>query len=102
MVRSRKIKSSKKVRKQRGGENKLTQRLDDEEDRMYPDDKYYNNYALLFTTEPIIIPGYNGTYVGEYYLLTNSLNRSGSPIMHGRGIFVSSEKNPKKRNAYYI
>lgn len=101
MARSRKTtfrkKTQRKVRKsrkQRGGENNLIWPLD-EGDRMYPKDKYYNGYALLYTTEPIIIPGYKGTYIGEYYLLTNSLNRAGSPVMHGRGRFVSSEKNPK-------
>jgi hypothetical protein len=78
----------KRTRKQKGGENELTWPLD-EGDRVFPDGNY-KEHKILWTEEPINIPGFEGTYIGEYYL-----DKNGDAIMHGRGRFVSSEKNPK-------
>jgi len=90
MSRSRKIKSRRrqKSRKQRGGENQLTWELD-EMDRVFPDGKY-KGFDVLYTEEPINIPGKkDGTYIGEYYL-----DKNGDAIMVGRGRFVYTEENP--------
>jgi hypothetical protein len=91
MARSRKIKSSRKMkksRKQRGGENNLTWELD-ERDRVFPDEKY-KDFEVLWTEEPIHIPGKKeGTYIGEYYL-----DKNGDATMIGRGRFVYTEENP--------
>jgi hypothetical protein len=98
MARSRKNKSRRKMqrkvklsRKQRGGEaNDLTWPLD-EMDRVIPDGKKYNGFKVLWTEEPINIPGKkNGTYIGEYYL-----DKNGDAVMLGRGRFVYTEENPQ-------
>jgi hypothetical protein len=89
MARSRK-KTQRKVRKsrkQRGGENNLTWELD-ERDRVF-DGKKYNGFNVLWAEEPINIPGFKGTYIGEYYL-----DKNGDAIMQGRGRLVFNDENP--------
>jgi hypothetical protein len=94
MARSRKTtfrkKTQRKVRKsrkQRGGENNLTWPLD-EGDRVFPDGNY-EGHKILWTEEPVNIPGFEGTYIGEYYLDNN-----GEAIMQGHGRFVYNDENP--------
>jgi hypothetical protein len=77
----------KKQKKQRGGQNELTWELD-EGDRVFPDGKDEGR-KILWTEEPINIPGFKGTYIGEYYL-----DKNGDAIMQGRGRFVYNDENP--------
>jgi hypothetical protein len=80
--------SNQKSRKQRGGKNELTWELD-ERDRVFPKGKKHKEHEVLWTEKPINIHGFDGKYIGEYYL-----DKNGHALMQGRGRFVYNDENP--------
>jgi len=99
MARSRKMKSSQKLRKnrkQRGGGidyDKFLQEAKEDvfeaQKNYYPTtDDYYGSSFLAKAEDPIAIPGF-GMYIGKYYLYNYKITMSGT------GMLTSFEKDEK-------
>lgn len=93
MARSRKMKSSRKVRKsrkQRGGGIHYDQYLKEAKNELVAAEANFDTTydGSKWTKTPIEIPGM-GMYVGSYILW------NGKPVMHGAGMLTSFETNEK-------
>jgi hypothetical protein len=104
MVRSKKIKSRRKLqksRKQQGGGIHYDQYLQDAKNDIFAAHSHYyqttdNLYGYSFWAEdPIEIPG-KGMYIGKYYLWKDT------PIMSGTGMLTSFEKDEKTKLPKFI